>query len=85
MTPDHKEYRLIATYSAGWTIAQMQRHPCEQELWSQVQRTRAWRKSLGAFSICSLDGPCSTCSCVHACLGGNRPEALQVVPGDRWE
>ena len=49
MTPDYKEYRLIATYSAGLTITQMQQHPCEQELWSQLQYARARGKGGGRF------------------------------------
>ena len=49
MRADLGSYALLASYSAGLTITQMQQHPMEQELWSQLQCSRAWRQMVGRF------------------------------------
>ena len=49
MKSDLQSYALLASYSAGLTVTQMQQHPMEQELWSQLMCARSWRSMGGRF------------------------------------
>ena len=49
MSSDLSSYKLLASYSAGLTITQMQQRPMEQELWSQLMCNRYWRQSVGRY------------------------------------
>ncbi len=54
MSEDLSEYKLVGTYSAGLTITQMQQHPSEQKLFSQLTAQRAWWKMIGRFAYLGL-------------------------------
>ena len=56
MEADLGGFNLLCTFSAGLTVTQMQQHPSEQELWSQLMATRAWRKIVGRYPwLCWTD------------------------------
>jgi hypothetical protein len=51
MGSDLQSYLLIGSYSAGLTLTQMQQHPAEQELWSQLMAARAWKGQIGRYAL----------------------------------
>jgi hypothetical protein len=75
-----KNYSVLACYSAGLTITQMQQHPFTQELWAQLMAKRFWVKTIGSYPALYMTDHAKLVRLCMLALNSDRSQALSLVP-----